>query len=1160
MYRSKAKGHGSDVDNKAKTSPPPKLNNGSKGKRRAHMMDSPNMTGMEYFIYVCTILFVCVFGVMQGVFLYKLHVYEASFDAEQQTKPPEDGATNPAAQQQQLQQQQVAISSSGNTLEFVPISNRQRMLQFANATHKQYESTPAGSWPPLDALVDTKENKVIGNPQFLLDVAILGFEKAGTYTMKLILNGHKETDGKLAENIDLYNNQPHQFVIGLYDHHPNQDFVRFYVNNWDIYQPCSLKNIHTYFSETKFIITIRHPVRFFESVYNARIQNVPDPNKPIPTPHERIGFCRVHDNSCCTDHAHLALWLYKLGKTVNMPQGSEIEDIIKNTHAYEANVTTLPTKNKVFLVETSQLVDQDWFRQEQLLQDLQAFLGLQHPFTNGIPPPHPAARKSDQDIRDKRKIDICHSEYDNLREELMQGARESSIWLRERFLKSKDVFTTSPEFLEKALLSWMDDPCDKKIRKDDLFDTRTIEQEIPFVPSTTKKAAVQVFSPGSLKKYDTSETWPPLAQVVNGDRELIADPQFLLDFAIIGIEKCGTSTLMKWLGGHSEVQCFQQEEPSLFMNQPGVLAKRLYKVFPGEQFKRGYKNPIDLFQPCVLRNFQEVFPETKLILTIRHPVRYFESLHNFRIQNLPDPNDEFTPPLERIGICNQYSQGLCTDHAHFALWIYRLGKTVDMPKTEIQRKIIDTHPWEANHYTYPSTNKVFLVEMSQLQDNDPERTEALKQDLATFLELKHTFDQEAPHFVPGMKWSTESQAIRDSRKIDICEDQYRPLRAELMKGARETSLWITTFFLASKDVFISSPEFFDQAMKAWMNDPCEDESQKDPRSMSNWPRLNALVNDDLKIIGDPQFLLDFAIIGVEKCGTSTLMVWLGAHPEVQCPQEENYSLMHETPGQLVQDMYAQAPYEDYKRGYKNPLDLFYPGSTMKYIDQYFPKTKLIVTLRHPIRYFESLYNFRIQNHNQGNWNRSHIATPIERIGPCVGQAGDGCTEHAHFGLWLYRLGKTLSLPETETEKKLYEKHPDGTRKEKPKAMQNQVFLCEMTQFADKDPVRSERLKNDLRDYLGLTKNFNSSAPHKVPGKKWTPEIQAVRDSFKINICDEKWIKLREALMQGARETSLWIRESFMKSPDVHFSSPDFLNQAFENWMDDPCDNEDENGK
>lgn len=202
--------------------------------------------------------------------------------------------------------------------------------------------------------------------------------------------------------------------------------------------------------------------------------------------------------------------------------------------------------------------------------------------------------------------------------------------------------------------------------------------------------------------------------------------------------------------------------------------------------------------------------------------------------------------------------------------------------------------------------------------------------------------------------------------------------------------------------------------------------------------------------------------------------------------------------------------------------------------------------------FQSLYNFRIQNHNEGNWKRTKILTPEERIGPCVGEAFDGCTEHAHFGLWLFWLGKTLDMPMTEMNKKFLDARPEGTKNLKLKPMKNKVFLFEMSQFADTDVVRAQRLKDDLRHFLGVTQDFNGTAPHKVPGKKWTPEIQAVRDSYKMKICEDKHKQVREVLMQGARETSIWIREFFIKSPDVVVSSPEYFEQAMLNWMDDPC--------
>ena len=187
---------------------------------------------------------------------------------------------------------------------------------------------------------------------------------------------------------------------------------------------------------------------------------------------------------------------------------------------------------------------------------------------------------------------------------------------------------------------------------------------------------------------------------------------------------------------------------------------------------------------------------------------------------------------------------------------------------------------------------------------------------------------------------------------------------------------------------------------------------------------------------------------------------------------------------------------------------------------------------------------------------------MERIGPCKGAAHDGCTDHAHFGLWLYRLGKTLDMAQTPTQKILHDARPFGTEVAGPvtKAMQNPVFLTEMTQFADKDPGRQLQLKADLKNYLGLTKDFEGEAPHYKPGKKWTPEIQAVRDQHKMNICDDQYKPVRDVLMKNARETSTWIRESFLKSDDVHISSPEFFEKAMLAWMDDPCDSAVNDGK
>jgi hypothetical protein len=58
------------------------------------------------------------------------------------------------------------------------------------------------------------------------------------------------------------------------------------------------------------------------------------------------------------------------------------------------------------------------------------------------------------------------------------------------------------------------------------------------------------------------------------------------------------------------------------------------------------------------------------------------------------------------------------------------------------------------------------------------------------------------------------------------------------------------------------------------------------------PPLESLIGDTyLNISGNVQFLLDFAILGVPKCGTSTMMRWLNQHSLASVIDTEVYDLM-----------------------------------------------------------------------------------------------------------------------------------------------------------------------------------------------------------------------------------------------------------------------------
>jgi hypothetical protein len=150
------------------------------------------------------------------------------------------------------------------------------------------------------------------------------------------------------------------------------------------------------------------------------------------------------------------------------------------------------------------------------------------------------------------------------------------------------------------------------------------------------------------------------------------------------------------------------------------------------------------------------------------------------------------------------------------------------------------------------------------------------------------------------------------------------------------------------------------------------------RAKHSIPSLDSIIDENMTLIGDPQPLLDFAIIGFGKCGTSTLMYelflsltattaivrkvalrvrflpiivalciryWLADHPELQVIRHEVYDLVRSQPGRLVKRLHQLT--QNLPRGYKCPTDVN-QEHVLDYYRRYFPKTKLFVGIRHPV--------------------------------------------------------------------------------------------------------------------------------------------------------------------------------------------------------------------
>jgi len=658
---------------------------------------------------------------------------------------------------------------------------------------------------------------------------------------------------------------------------------------------------------------------------------------------------------------------------------------------------------------------------------------------------------------------------------------------------------------------------------------------------------------------------PRLEDVVAGDGTIIGDPSFLLDFAIIGFGKCGTSTLMSWLGMHPELQCIQEEVWSLSFGKPGQLIKRMYKTLPEGHYKRGYKCPEDIRGDHVMRYYREMWPKAKLFVGVRHPISFFRSLYNFRVQNLKD----MPHPNTLIGACTKGKKNTCTERGNYAIDLMRMGKTnANGPQqtTDIQEQIFGRHRkrWFNVTEIVPIPNDVFFFDMAQLDDTDERRSRAFRHDVQKFLGLELELP-EIPHFTPGKKYDNETvQAAKDAKKIDICDDEFIPLRAELMRFGRLNSQWIRETFVKLPGVYVSSPDYLNELIGSWMRDPCENQTQPsnltalvkagegsktESRRLSTRPSLSELIDTpNGKIIGDPQFLLDFAIIGFGKCGTSTLMSWLGQHPEIRCIQDEVWALIWGKPYKLVKSLYTQLPEGDYVRGYKCPSDIKGPH-VMEYFRSIWPKTKIFIGLRHPVFWFQSLYNFRVQNLNDP------MPHPNTLIGVCTRGMKATCTAKGNFGLDLLRLGKQNMngpRPISSLEDKILKRHRKAWfNSSEIQPLPNEIFIFDVAQLSEKNVTRSRQFRRAIQNFLGLKAELPDMVHH-VPGKEWNETVQAKKDKLKINICDDEYLPLREALLEQGAVNADWLRHEFVHFPGVHISSYEQFNEILLGWKKDPC--------
>jgi hypothetical protein len=340
---------------------------------------------------------------------------------------------------------------------------------------------------------------------------------------------------------------------------------------------------------------------------------------------------------------------------------------------------------------------------------------------------------------------------------------------------------------------------------------RTWEHMKCYFEKIKKTEDTQIFRTES-KSIDNTPNQPrvPLDSLVqSGSKtEITGDVQFLMDFAIVGYPKTATSTMVRWLSRQTGIQMYDHEIYHLKDGEPADMVRKLYALPEGEQFKRGYKAPRDIHNPKALEAFSKFWPQTKLIVGLRHPVLWFESFYNFRIRfnfDLPHPN-------KLIGNCPPGAYNVCTEEIRYHDHLSLLGMTDRRDPSELQL----LSPVSPSYHDSPKLmNPIFLYEIGQLHDTDPIRTAQFREDLKNYLCLQTPIDE--------LTESKESHSDHPnkSKEIDICSPDLKSVHDELMKIAHDASIWIRKYFLQLPNVHVSSPDHFNELLQAWLDDPCD---------------------------------------------------------------------------------------------------------------------------------------------------------------------------------------------------------------------------------------------------------------------------------------------------------------------------------------------------
>ncbi len=356
---------------------------------------------------------------------------------------------------------------------------------------------------------------------------------------------------------------------------------------------------------------------------------------------------------------------------------------------------------------------------------------------------------------------------------------------------------------------------------------------------------VEIQQQGQESFIPAAQTSEVVVSDSSGSQEAVRYPS-LIDFAIVGFGKCATTSLMNFFDIPDKTYMgFNENDGRLKREKcPSSInaAKRLYGKHVNTTIMKGLKCPMALWDATnVIKTFQEVNPNPKMIATIRHPVTHFQSSYNYFYSKNYWGKKRRPNPVDLLGHC----LGVCdynynSEDDGITLQI----KDDDDNRQCLTKESVGQPIWNKVCSTRSSMFHLSLSKLHLTPMTDDDELDLLEHhSLDTFSDYKGTlFVMESKQVVQMS--NVNNTEIRDSLEryigmepgtlqgrpfpgsdsyakiMNICDDEYKPLRDELVLRGRKAGRWIIDYLLKSDRVVVYDRENFIELVEAWGVDPC----------------------------------------------------------------------------------------------------------------------------------------------------------------------------------------------------------------------------------------------------------------------------------------------------------------------------------------------------